>query len=119
MPASAGDTHLSPAAARRTRAPDRRQLGSVVSGSIYPDDGQYFLTGTDRRPPVQLAPLTEKIQWDHLARSLKPPQEQEVRAYGNLIAWYRDAGEAEPVTVTGPLTQTDGDYHLHVRLLEA
>ena len=62
---------------------------------------------------------TEKIQWDHLARSLKPPQEQETRAYDNLIIRYRDAGNTEPVTVTGPLTLTDGEYHLHVRLLEA
>jgi hypothetical protein len=40
-----------------------------------------------------------------------------LRAYDNLIIRYRDAGE--PVTVTGPLTQADGEYHVHVRLLEA
>jgi hypothetical protein len=98
---------------------EMRGVEVTVRGSIYQDDGQYFLTGTGRRPPVRLAPLAEKIQWDHLARSLKPPQEQEVRAYDNLIAWHQEAGDAEPVTVTGPLTQTDGEYHLHVRLLEA
>jgi hypothetical protein len=98
---------------------EMRGVEVTVRGSIYQDDGQYFLTGTDRRPPVQLAPLTEKIQWDHLARNLKPPQEQETRAYDNLIIRYRDAGDTGPVTVTGPLTQTDGEYHLHVRLLEA
>jgi hypothetical protein len=97
---------------------EMRGVEVTVRGSIYQDDGQYFLTGTGRRPPVRLAPLAEKIQWDHLARSLKPPQEQEVRAYDNLIAWHQEAGDAEPVTVTGPLTQTDGEYHLHVRLLE-
>jgi hypothetical protein len=96
-----------------------RGVEVTVRGSIYQNDGQYFLTGTDRRPPVQLAPLTEKIQWDHLAESLKPPQEQETRAYDNLIIRYRDTGDTEPVTVTVPLTQTDGEYHLHVRLLEA
>ena len=97
---------------------EMRGVEVTVRGSIYQDDGQYFLTGTDRRPPVQLAPLTEKIQWDHLARNPKPPQEQETRAYDNLIIRYRDAGDTGPVTVTGPLTQTDGEYHLHVRLLE-
>ena len=86
-----------------------------MRGSIYQDDGQYFLTGTDRRPPVRLAPLMEKIQWDHLAGSPKPVQEHEVRAYDDLIARYRDA--AGPVTVTGPLTATGGEYRLHVRLL--
>jgi hypothetical protein len=96
---------------------EMRGVEVTVRGSIYLADGRYFLTGTDRRPPVQLAPLTGKIQWDHLARSLKPPQEQELRAYDNLIIRYRDTGE--PVTVTGPLTQTDGEYHVHVRLLEA
>ena len=75
--------------------------------------------GLARAPPVQLAPLTEKIQWDHRARNPKPPQEQETRAYDNVIIRYRDAGDTGPVTVTGPLTQTDGEYHLHVRLLEA
>jgi hypothetical protein len=55
---------------------------------------------------------------DH-GESLKPPQEQETRAYDNLIIRYRDAGDTEPVTVTGPLTETDGKYYLHVRLLEA
>jgi hypothetical protein len=98
---------------------EMRGVEVTVRGSIYQDDGQYFLTGTDRRPPVQLAPLTEKIQWDHLARNPKPPQEQETRAYDNLIIRYRDAGDTGPITVTGPLTQTDGEYHLHVRLLEA
>jgi Galactose oxidase, central domain len=96
-----------------------RGVEVTVRGSIDQDDGQYFLTGTDRRPPVRLVPLAEKIQWDHLARSLKPPQGPEIRAYDDLIIRYRDAGDTEPVTVTGPLTQTDGGYHLHVRLLEA
>jgi len=80
------------------------------------ENGRYLLVGD--RPPVQLAPLTEKIQWDHLAGSPKPVREHEVRAYDDLVVRYQDAAGAGPVTVTGPLTQTDGEYHLQVRLLE-
>jgi hypothetical protein len=43
-------------------------------------------------------------------------REHEVRAYDDLVVRYREA--AGPVTVTGPLTQADGEYRLHVRLLE-
>ena len=35
------------------------------------------------------------------------------------VVRYRDTGDTEPVTVTGPLTQTEGEYHVHVRVLEA
>ena len=95
---------------------EMRGVEVTLRGLIDQENGQYFLAGTGRRPPVQLAPLTEKIQWDHLAGSPKPVQEHEVRAYDDLVARYRDA--AGPVTVTGPLTQAGGEYHLHVRLLE-
>jgi len=92
---------------------EMRGVEVTVRGLIDQENGRYFLAGDG--PPVRLDPLTEKVQWDHLAGSPKPVREHEVRAYDDLIARYRDA--TGPVTVTGPLTQADGEYHLQVRLL--
>jgi hypothetical protein len=54
---------------------EMRGVEVTLRGLIDQENGQYFLAGTGRRPAVQLAPLTEKIQWDHLAGSLKPVQD--------------------------------------------
>jgi hypothetical protein len=95
---------------------EMRGVEVTLRGLVDQENGRYFLAG--RRPTVQLAPLAEKIQWDHLAGSPKPVQEYEARAYDDLIVRYRDGDPDAAVTVTGPLTQADGEYRLHVRLLE-
>ncbi len=89
-----------------------------LQGVIEERDGQLSLAASGRRPSVQLAPLTptDKIQWNRLAGIPKPLEDGEALAYERLAAASRDLADGRPVTVTGPLKQTDAGYRLQVRL---
>jgi hypothetical protein len=90
----------------------------TVRGAVSERDGQLFLTETADRPEVQLGPLSiDKVQTDRAVGAPQAPGQGELRAYDELAA-AASAGGAE-VTVTGPLTQTDSRYRLHVRALQA
>jgi len=75
-----------------------------------------YLTGTERRPRVRLAPLsgTGKVQWDRAAHTPAPATDDELRAYDRLIEASSEA-MSSPVIVTGPLTWSEDGYQLQVR----
>ena len=95
-----------------------RGVEVALQGVIEERDGKLFLAGRGQRPEVQLTPLAaaDKIQWDHAAQTRKPLEEGEALAYERLAAAARDLADGQPVTVTGPLKQTDAGFQLHVRL---
>ena len=90
----------------------------TVRGAVSERGGRLLLAKTADRPEVQLGPLSiDKVQWDNERRAPSLPEESEARAYDELAAAAL-AGGAQ-ITVTGPLTQTDSSYRLHVRAFEA
>jgi hypothetical protein len=90
----------------------------TLRGPIGEQAGQLLLRETESRPEVQLVPLSiDKVQWDPAAEAPKPPEQHEIRAHADLAASGL-VGEP-PVTLTGPLTQTESGYRLHVRSFEA
>ena len=93
-----------------------------LRGTIEARDGVFVLAGVGRRPPVELAPLDPggKIQWDPAAGGTGGPQAVEpgeASAYDTLTR-SPGATDARPLTVTGPLHQTEAGYRLQVRLVE-
>jgi hypothetical protein len=95
--------------------------GAEVSlrGAAERHGGTLYLTGTGQRPPVQLAPLNPaaKVQWDRTARAPQPPTPDETAAY-TTIATQAGSGATQPVTVTGPISQTISGYILQVRAVQ-
>jgi len=98
-----------------------RGVEVTLSGVMIEKDGRYLLEGTDRRPPVILAPLqaADRIQWDHKTASLKPVEQEEQLACQQLIVLVQSGLSPLQVTVTGPLKQTDAGYALEVRQFQA
>jgi hypothetical protein len=93
----------------------------TLHGIVYEQDQSFFMAGNERRPPVQLAPLraSDKIQYDNTARTSKPMDADEASSYRRLKESYRNWSDPTEVTVTGPLTQTDTGYRLHVRVFDS
>jgi galactose oxidase len=96
-----------------------RGVEVTLNGTIEARDGVLVLVGEGRRPPVTLTPLGhgQKVQWDRAAAAPEPVRESEAAAYGMLLRASREAG-ARRVTVTGPLSQAETRYLLHVRVVE-
>lgn len=99
---------------------EMRGLEVTLQGGIEARDGGLLLAGHGQRPPVRLAPLPagEKIKWDHTKRQRKPLEPDEALAYDRLVAASAGVPSGQPVSVTGPLKETDGGYELHVRLFQ-
>ena len=96
-----------------------RGVEVTLTGTIEARNDVFVLVGEGRRPPVELVPLAPggKIQWDPAARGPQAAEPGEAGAYDTLT---RSAGGvgARPLTVTGPLHQTQAGYRLQVRLVE-
>jgi galactose oxidase len=96
-----------------------RGVEVTLMGTIEARNDALVLAGQGRRPPVELVPLNPggKIQWDPAAQGPQAAEPAEAAAYDTLT---RSAGAvgAQPVTVTGPLHQTQAGYRLQVRLVE-
>jgi hypothetical protein len=96
-----------------------RGVEVTLTGTVEERDDVLVLTGDGRRPPVELVPLDPrgKVQWDPAAQGPQAAEPGELGAYGTLA---RPAGSAStrPLTVTGPLHQTQAGYQLQVRLIE-
>jgi hypothetical protein len=94
-----------------------RGVEVTLTGEIEQKNGEYFLAGNDQRPPVALAPLqaADKIQWDHETASLKPLEDDEQLAFGQLMALLPVGNGSRPVTVTGPLKETSSGFIMEVR----
>ena len=101
------------------QAYELRGVEVTLTGTIEARNQVLVLAGEGRRPPVELVALDPggKIQWDPAARGPQAADPAEAGAYGTLT---RAAGAvgARPLTVTGPLHQTQAAYRLQVRLVE-
>jgi hypothetical protein len=96
-----------------------RGVEVTLTGTVEPRNGLLVLTRGGLWPPVELAPLDQggKIQWDPATHGPQAASPDEISAYGTLA---REAGSAgaRPLTITGPLHQTQSGYQLQVRLIE-
>jgi hypothetical protein len=96
-----------------------RGVEVTLTGVIEARNDVFVLVGEGRRPPVQLVPLDPggKIQWDPATQGPQAAEPGEAGAYDTLT---RSAGAAggRPLTITGPLHQTQAGYRLQVRLVE-
>ena len=96
-----------------------RGVEVTLTGTIEARNEVFVLAGAGRRPAVELVPLDPggKIQWDTAAQGPQAADPAEAGAYDTLT---RSAGAvgARPLTVTGPLQQTQAAYRLQVRLVE-
>jgi len=97
-----------------------RGVEVTLTGTIEARNGVFALAGQGRRPPVELVPLDPggKIQWDPAARGPQAAEPAEASAYDTLTR-SSSAARARPLTVTGPLHQTQAGYRLQVRLVES
>ena len=96
-----------------------RGVEVTLTGTIEARNDVFVLAGEGRRPPVELVPLDPggKIQWDPAAHGPQAAGPGEAAAYDTLTRSAGAAG-ARPLTVTGPLHQTQAGYQLQVRLVE-
>jgi hypothetical protein len=96
-----------------------RGVEVTLAGTIEAQNNRFVLAGQGARPPVELVPLDPegKIQWDPATQGPQAAEPAEASAYDKLT---RSAGAvgARPLTVTGPLHQTQAGYRLQVRLVE-
>ena len=85
---------------------------------LYRIGGARVLARDGEAPPVILAPLNpaDKVQWNAAARAPEAAGPDEVTAYATLAAAAATPGQ--PVTVTGPLVQSDTGYQLAVRIAQ-
>jgi hypothetical protein len=96
-----------------------RGVEVTLTGTIAARNDVFVLAGAGRRPPVELVPLDPggKIQWDTAAQGPQAAEPAEAGAYDTLTRSVGTVG-ARPLTVTGPLHQTQAAYRLQVRLVE-
>ena len=96
-----------------------RGIEVTLMGTLEQQDDVLVLAAEGRRPPVGLVPLDPegKIQWDPAEQGPQAAEPGEMGAYDTLTRSAKAVG-AGPVTVTGPLHQTQTGYHLQVRLID-
>ena len=96
-----------------------RGVEVTISGRVETRDGNLFLARDRARPSVVLVPLNpaDKVQWNRAARVPKAAELDEIAAYTRL-ATSAASMPGEPVTVTGPLVQSNTGYQLEVRLAQ-
>ncbi|MGH3917850.1 MAG: galactose oxidase-like domain-containing protein [Pseudonocardiaceae bacterium] len=98
---------------------DFRGVEVTITGAVREHHGTLRLTGPSVDHPVTLRPLAQgtKLQWDPDTHRARDATLDELDAYQQLAERYRDrTGEAEPMSVTGPLTKTDTEWNLYVRV---
>jgi galactose oxidase len=90
-----------------------------LQGLVRHLDGRLVLVGRGVRPAVSIVPLdaSDKVQWNHERQARKTPSETETRAFQRLRQAADAHHEGVPAEVTGPLTQDDSGYQLHLRQL--
>jgi hypothetical protein len=96
---------------------DFRGVEVTITGLVQQHNGTLHLTGPSFDHPVTLKPLVSgvKVQWDREAREARPVTDGEFAAYQEVEA---RTGEVEQMRVTGPLTKTDTEWILYVRVVE-
>ena len=96
-----------------------RGIEATLTGTVEARDNVLLLTGGGQRFVVELIPLEPggKIQWDRAAQRPQTAGPGEAAAYATLGQSVA-SGSTRPVTVTGPLNQTQAGYRLQVRLVE-
>jgi hypothetical protein len=98
---------------------DFRGVEVTITGTVQQRNETLHLTGPSLE--LTLKPLVPgvKVQWDPDTRETRPVTDDELAAYPQVEARYRDrTGEAVPMRVTGPLTRTDTEWILYVRVVE-
>jgi galactose oxidase len=95
-----------------------RGVEVTISGRAEIRPGNLVLARDGEAPPVILVPLNpaDKVQWNAAARAPEAAEPYEVTAYATLAAAATTPGQ--PVTVTGPLVQSDTGYQLEVRIAQ-
>jgi hypothetical protein len=90
-----------------------------LQGLVKHLNGRLILQGTGVRPTVLIVMLGayDKVQWDHEQHARKAPSETESRTFEQLQQAADAHDEGMPAEVTGPLTQDDSGYRLHLRQL--
>jgi galactose oxidase len=96
-----------------------RGVEVTLSGTVESLGTDLVLAANGSRPSVLLVPLNpaDKVQWNRPARVPKAPGPGEAAAYDRLTTEVA-ATPGQPVTITGPLLQSDGGYRLEVRALQ-
>jgi galactose oxidase len=96
-----------------------RGFEAAVTGTVERRENGIVLAGDGVRPEVSLVRLGPegKVQWDKDARRPHLVTDEEAAAYDGLVQ-SASSGSAGPVTVTGPLSQTEAGYMLQVRLIK-
>jgi hypothetical protein len=96
---------------------DFRGVEVTIIGTVQQHNGTLHLTGPSFDHPVTLKPLVSgvKVQWDREARKARPVTDGDLAAYQEVEA---RTGEVEQMRVTGPLTKTDTEWILYVRVVE-
>jgi hypothetical protein len=100
---------------------DFRGVEVTITGTAQQHNGILNLTAPSLDHPVALKPLVSgvKVQWDSDTGEARPVTDSELASYQEVEARYRDrTGEAEQIRVTGPLTKTDTEWILYVRVVE-
>jgi galactose oxidase len=96
-----------------------RGFEAAVTGTVEVRDNGIVLAVDGVRPEVSLVPLEPegKVQLDKDARRPQAVTEEEAATYDRL-AQSASSGSAGPVTVTGPVSQSEAGYKLQVRLIK-
>ena len=96
-----------------------RGFEATVSGTVEVRNNGIVVVSDGVRPEVSLIRLKPegKIQWDKVARRPQAVTKEEATAYDRL-AKSASSGSAGPVTITGPVTETEAGYKLQVRLIK-
>jgi hypothetical protein len=94
-----------------------RGVEVTVQGTLAAEGSNLFLDAEGRRPRILLAPLdaSDNIQWNNATASPKVPDPAEANAYNSLEGERSNLAVGQPVTITGPLKETDPGYLLEVR----
>lgn len=93
-----------------------RGVEVTVEGTLKSEGDALFLFLPESPQPLRLAVLQDKLQWNYRKKRARGVEEEEQRAYAELVAI---AGKAASkpliVQVTGPLRASDGSRVIEVR----
>jgi galactose oxidase len=93
-----------------------RGVELTIEGKVVQKNGELELHLPNDTPPMALAPLDHKLQWNFKKGRARQPEPDEAAAYNQLALRYAIArGEPMTVQVTGPLEHVDQGTVLEVR----